>query len=185
MKGDRMNWALWAVCVVVSMMALTGCARESAPTRARTRERIGVYDSRAIAVAFAGSEVFNKWMSALREEHEKAKAAGDQKRVAELEAEVAERQKSMHKQGFSTAPVDNILEQIKDRLPAIRQGAGVGVLVSKWDKDTLAKHSSAERVDVTMELIDAFNPNERQRKSAIEIQKHKPIPLNQAESIRD
>ena len=156
-----------------------------ASPRAETKERIGVYDSRSIAVASAGSEVFNKWMSALREEHEKAKAAEDQKRVAEIEAEGAARQKLMHKQGFSTAPVDNILEQIKDRLPAIKQKAGVDVLVSKWDKDTLAKHSSAKRVDVTMELIDAFNPNERQRKSAIAIQKHKPIPLDQAENIRD
>ena len=61
----------------------------------------------------------------------------------------------------------------------------MGVLVSKWDKDTLAKHPFAERVDVTMQMIDAISPNERQRKSAIEIQKHKPISLNQAENIRD
>ena len=180
-----MNRALWAVCVAASIMVLTGCARDATPPRAKTKERIGVYDSRAIAVAFAGSEAFNKWMSALREEHEKAKAARDQKRVAELEAEGAERQNLMHRQAFSTEPVDNILEQIKDRLPAIKQETGVGVLVSKWDKDTLAKHSFAERVDVTMELIHAFNPNERQRKTAIEIQKHKPIPLNQAKNIKD
>ena len=185
MKGNRMNWALWAVCVVASMMALTGCARESASAPAGARERIGVYDSRAIAVAFAGSEVFNEWMSALAEEHAKATAAGDQKRVAELEAEAAERQKLMHKQGFSTAPVDNILEQVRDRLPAIKEKTGVSVLVSKWDTDMLAKHSATERVDVTIELIDAFNPNERQRRSAIEIQKHKPIPLNRAGGIRD
>ena len=165
--------------------ASTASPNHPAPTSRKAIKRIGVYDSRAIAVAFAGSEIFNKWMSALREEHKKAKAAGDQERVAELEAEGAERQKLMHKQGFSTAPVDNILEQIEDRLPAIKQEAGVGGLVSKWDKDTLAKRPFAERVDVTMEMIDAFNPNDRQRKSAIEIQKHKPISLNQAENIRD
>jgi len=88
-------------------------------------------------------------------------------------------------QGFSTAPVDNILEHIKDRLPAVKQKAGVSVLVSKWDKKTLAKYPSAELVDVTPELIDAFDPNERQRKSAIAIQKHKPISLKQAENIKD
>ena len=153
--------------------------------RVKTKERIGVYDSRAIAVAFAGSEAFNKWMSGLKAQHKKAKAAGDQKRIAELEAQGAERQKLMHEQGFSTAPVDSILEQIKERLPTIKQKAGVSVLVSKWDTDELAKHRSAEFVDVTMELVDAFNPNERQRKSAIEIQKHKPIPLRLAEHIKD
>jgi len=125
------------------------------------------------------------WLSALRKEHEKARAAGDQKRVAQLEAQGAERQRLMHKQGFSAAPVDDILEQIEDRLPAIKQKAGVDAVVSKWDKDALAKRSSAERVDVTMELVDAFKPSERQPRSAIEIQEHKPIPLSQAENISD
>ena len=180
-----MRTILWIACVATSIMALTGCAGESVRPRAKTKERIGVYDSRAIAVAYAGSKAFNAWMSALMAEYSRAKAAGDQKRVAELKAEGAERQKLMHKQGFSTAPVHNILKHIKDRLPAIKQRAGVGVLVSKWDKDTLAKHPCAELVDVTMELVDAFNPNERQRNSAIAIQKHKPIPLSHAENIKD
>lgn len=180
-----MKRTLWAACVATSIMTLTGCVGEPVRPRAKTTERIGVYDSRAIAVAFAGSEHFNQWTSGLQAEHKKAKAAGAQKRVAELEAEGAARQRLLHKQGFSTAPVDNILEQIKDRLPAIKQRAGVNSLVSKWDKDTLAKHPSAERVDVTTELIDAFNPNERLRKSAVEIQKHKPILLEQAENMKD
>ena len=88
-------------------------------------------------------------------------------------------------QGFSTAPVDSILEQIKDLLPGIKEKAGVDLLVSKWDEETLALHPSAKRVDVTVQLIDAFSPSERQRKHAIEIQKHKPIPLDQAENIKD
>jgi hypothetical protein len=151
----------------------------------KTKERIGVYDSRAIAVAFVGSESFSKWMSDLMVKLEKAKAAGDHERVAELEKEGKERQKLIHKQGFSTAPVDNILEQIKDRLPAVNEKAGVDLLVSKWDNEALEKHSSAERVDVTMALIDAIHPTERQRSSAIAIQKHEPIPLEKADKIKD
>jgi hypothetical protein len=57
--------------------------------------------------------------------------------------------------------------------------------VSKWDKANLAKHPSAELVDVTSALIDAFNPSDRGRKYAIDIQKHDPIPLEQAEKIKD
>jgi hypothetical protein len=149
------------------------------------RVRVGTYDSRSVAVAFAGSAPFNQWMSGLTAEHERAKAAGDQTRVAELEAEGQARQRSLHQQGFSTAPVDDILARIKDKLPAIRAKAGVEALVSEWDAAGLAKHRDAERVDVTMALIDAFNPSERQRKSAIEIRKHKPIPLKQAADIDD
>lgn len=180
-------------CSTMAWFALLGCAQTASPESAGSsalqtgekRKRIGVYDSRAVAVAFAGSEAFNVWMSGLKAEHREAKAAGDQKRVAELEAEGAQRQKLMHKQGFSTAPVDNILEHIRDRLPDARKKAGVGLLVSKWDKQTLAKYPHAERVDVTMALVDAFNPSERQRRSAIEIQKHRPISLEEAGRIDD
>lgn len=175
------------VVLVVSLLA-TGsatCAEDSAAQTEKIKEQIGVYDSRAIAVAFVGSESFNKWMSDLKAELQKAKAEGNEKRVAELRAEGATRQKLIHKQGFSTAAVDNILDQIKDRLPAIREKARVDLLVSKWDKETLAKHSSAERVDVTMVLVDAIHPNERQRNYAIAIQKHEPISLEKADKIKD
>lgn len=49
--------------------------------------RVGTYDSRAIAVAFVGSEVFNKYLKDLKAKHDEAQAAGDKKRIAELEAE--------------------------------------------------------------------------------------------------
>lgn len=95
------------------------------------------------------------------------------------------RQRHLHMQGFSTAPATNILDQIKDKLPALKDKAGVRVLVSKWDKDGLARYKEAVLVDVTMALVDAFSPNERQRKSAIAIQEQKPISLDQAERIKD
>jgi hypothetical protein len=121
----------------------------------------------------------------MQADYEKAKANGDQKRIDALKAEGAAGQKRLHMQGFSTAPVDDLLETIKDRLPAMEKKAGVEKLVSKWDKKTLAQYKSAELVDVTLLLVDAFEPNEQQRKMAIEIQKHEPIPLEQAEKIKD
>ena len=174
--------ALIAVSTLVVAIGLpqAGLAEET-PAKAR----VGIYDSRAVAVAFAGSAAFNKWLSELKAEHAKAKASGDQQRVAELQAEGAARQRLLHLQGFSTAPVTNILEQIKDKLPALEQKAGVSVLVSKWDQEGLARYKDGALVDVTMALVDALNPSERQRQSAIDIQKHKPISLKEAAQIRD
>ena len=181
-----MRWMSWSVLTASLLVAVADLrASDSVTPPANSKERIGVYDSRAVAVAYAGSAVHNKSLSVPIAEHQKAKAAGDRKRLAELELEGAARQTLMHKQAFSTAPVDNILEQIKAGLPAIMEKAGVSALVSKWDKDSLAKHPSAELVDVTSALIDAFNPNDRQRKRALEIQKHAPIPFEQAEKIKD
>lgn len=171
--------------VSVLMVGMRLSVGDSATLSANPKERVGVYDSRAVAVAYCGSTLHNKSMSTLMAEFEKAKAAGDRKRIAELKAEGAAGQKLMHMQGFSTASVDDILDRIKERLPAIKEQAGVTALVSKWDKPGLAKYKDAEVVDVTMALVDAFSPNDRQRKSAIEIQNHDPIPLEQAEKIKD
>jgi hypothetical protein len=157
-------------------------AQDQAP---KTQERIGVYDSRAVAVAFAGSAAHEKELQRLMTEHKKAKDAGDLDKAAKLEAEGKARQVKAHKQAFSTAPVDDILAHITNAIPEIQRTAGVIAIVSKWDETVLKKYSRAEKVDVTMGLVDAFKPNERQRKSAIEIQKHKPISLYQAERIKD
>ena len=70
-------------------------------------------------------------------------------------------------------------------MPEIAKAAGVYPIVSKWDKAALAKYPSAELVDVTMAMVNAFNPTERQRQSAVAIQKHDPIPLEQAGKIDD
>lgn len=161
-------------------LVLCGCG-----TAQNAKVRIGVYDSRAVAIAWAGTKSFNESWGLFQSEYQKAKAAGDQNRVEELEAEAQARQQLMHMQAFSTAPVDDILAHIEDSLPEIKQNAGVTVLVSKWDKETLAKYPSAEMVDVTMMLVDALHPSEGQRNIAIEIQKSDPIPLEEAEKIKD
>lgn len=152
-------------------------------------ERIGVYDSRAIAVAFVGSPVYlatdGKKLAALQAEHDRVQAAGDRKRLAELEAQGKAQQALLHKQGFSTAPVDDILKHVAAQMPEIAKTAGVTAIVSKWDKAALAKHPGAEQVDVTMALVRAFSPTERQLQVAVEIQKHPPVSLKDAGRIDD
>jgi hypothetical protein len=168
-----------ALVMIVSVVCVTMLAQEPA-----AKVRIGVYDSRAIAVAFGGSETWQasvgKQLAAMQTEYKEARAAGNQKRVAELEAQGQAQQALLHKQGFSTAPVDDILAHIQDKLPEIAKAAGVGPIVSKWDKDALARYKSAELVDVTMPLVNAFHPTERQRNFATDIQKRPPVSLEEA-----
>ncbi len=187
-ERSQTMWTLKVTAILACAAAvLSGCVRNGNPVEAPAAKmvRVGTYDSRAVAVAFSGSEVFSKWLGELKVEQERAEAAGDTARVAEIRAKGAARQKLMHMQGFSTAPVDDILDQVREGVQTVREKAGVDVLVSKWDKESLNRHRDAEVVDVTMDLVDLFNPNERQRRSAVEIQKHDPISLKQAENIRD
>ena len=55
---------------------LGGCSAEPASNDGFSQERIGIYDSRAIA--FTGGEVFQETMKEMRQEYEQATAAGDE-----------------------------------------------------------------------------------------------------------
>jgi hypothetical protein len=141
------------------------------------RERIGIYDSRSIAVAYVGSIFQEEKMQDLTNRFRKAKEAGDTKEVSRLKAEGRAWQAQLHRQGFGTAPVDDLLAHIAGDLPKIQQAAGVTSLVSKWDQSGLARHPKADRIDVTMQLVDAFRPNEKQRQAAVEIQAKRPVKV--------
>ncbi|HWH70610.1 MAG TPA: hypothetical protein VNT26_14575 [Candidatus Sulfotelmatobacter sp.] len=181
MKTKTKLFASAAALLLPWCLATTSPAAEAETAKSK----IGIYDSRAVVVAFSGSEAFQKWMTPIQAEYTKAKQAGDTERMKQIDQQMQAMQTLRHKQGFSTAPVDDILKHIETRLPAIQKEAGVEALVSKWDQATLAKYPTAQKVDVTMRLVDEFHPNARQRQSAIEIQKHKPISLSQAQDIKE
>jgi len=171
----------------LALSLCSGSARIAAAqqTPPPPKERIGTYDSRSVAVAFAGSSMFAEDLKRLMAARDKARTAGDSATAEKIEAEGRAMQITAHKQAFSTAPVDEILARMTNALPGITNNAGVSVLISKWDEPALKQHPGAERVDVTLQLIDAFHPSERQRKNAIEIQKHKPISIEDAARISD
>src|SRR5262249_48815318 len=157
--------------------AIPACASKPVAPPKENAEKIGVYDSRAVAIAWVGTEELNRSLDALRKEADQARVAGDRERAAALNRDGAAMQERLHLQGFSTASVDDILARIQDRLPEIEAKTGTSLLVSKWDEAALAQHVGAERVDVTEPLVDALRPNDLQRTRALGIVKTKPIPL--------
>ena len=62
-------------------------AQQSQEKTSGSKVRVGTFDSRAVAMAYFGSEPFKRQLNDLRAEYEKAKAAGDEKRVKELGAQ--------------------------------------------------------------------------------------------------
>src|SRR6185436_2337960 len=118
----RFTMSLALPAVLAAIGALSSTFAQDKPA---ARERIGVYDSRSIAVAFAGSSAHQRELQLLSAERDQAKAAGDSAKVAKLEAEGKARQQKIHQQGFSTAPVDELLLCISNSLPAIQKAAGV------------------------------------------------------------
>lgn len=164
------------IAVVAGLAAhMTAGDQESQKKASGSKIRVGTFDSRAVAIAYFGSKTFNRHLNALRAELKAAKADGNQKRVKELEAEGPALQELMHKQGFSTWPVDNILETIERKIPEIAKQADVEVIVSKWD--IVYQRSGVEFVDVTDLMVRPFEPDEDTWRTIKDIQKQDPVPL--------
>jgi len=145
------------------LFVLTLSAQEITTTSETPTVVVGTFDSRAVAVAYVQSDAFADYLVAQQADVaqvlDRARTAGDERLVAELAALGPAMQKRLHQQGFGTAPVDDIIARIEDRLPDIAKQAGVDVIVSKW---TLTYRNPATKfVDVTGLIVAEFDPDER------------------------
>lgn len=168
-----MRFTLMSLLIVLTVAGgwLIADAEEKKPQG--TVIRVGLFDSRAIAVAFAGSELHDAELKEVRKRYDAAKASGDEKTKAAIEKEMEARQARMHHQGFGTASVQDILDRIEEKLPALAAEAGVDVLVSKWD--VAWQRDGAKTVDVTWPLVEVFGASERVRGWVEDLQKKDPI----------
>jgi len=165
--------------VFVGLSILAVCAMFLALQPTPTKFRVGTFDSRAIAIAYARSALFAPVMKDLKDKYEKAKTEKNEKAIKDLEAEGI----LMHLQGFSIGSVADILEKVKDNLPKAAQEAGVDIIVSKWE--VAYKNPSIEIVDVTSHLVKLFNPDERTLKIIEGLSKQPPISLLEALQIKE
>jgi len=139
--------------------------------------RVGVYDSRAIAVAYGNSTEFRKSLETITANHTQAKAAKDDKRVKEIEAQMKAKQRRQHEQGFSTGSVANIMATIKDSLPAVAKKAGVEIIVSKWEVNY--QSPEVKVIDVTDDLVALFHVSAKGLEWVKGIKDHAPLPIEQ------
>lgn len=162
--------------VVLSAVAFGILLYSPASAQTQTNKlHVGVYDSRAVAVAWANSTEFKDALKSIEAEFKNAKEAKDDKRVKEIENQMKLRQTRAHEQAFSTGSVAPIMETVKDRLPEVAKQSGVQLIVSKWELN----HQSPEieAVDVTDKIVALFHVSERGLKWSKEIQQKPPLPI--------
>ncbi len=167
--------------LLAGFVVLTLSAQDATSTGENPSVVVGTFDSRAILGAYIGSDAFAVYLVAQKKDVAsaiaRARAAGDDELVADLDALGPAMQKRIHEQGFGTAPVDDIIARISDKLPGIAREAGVDVIVSKWK---LAWHSRAAKfVDVTELLAAEFDPDEETLKGIRNIVETVPVPLDE------
>ena len=139
--------------------------------------RVGVFDSRAVAIAYGRSPAGAARSQALHEEYEMAKAANNEPRVKEIEREAQWSPVRLHQRSFSTAGVASILLTVADRLPAVARDAGVSMLVSKWETPYVGPR--VETVDVTLPLALLFRPDARTPRMIEQLEATPPVPLGE------
>ncbi|OHB44340.1 MAG: hypothetical protein A2178_03735 [Planctomycetes bacterium GWC2_49_10] len=169
---------------MVGVVAATVFVMAAAPQTKGTKVRIGGYDSRVIAVVGAQSAGWGAEMRKKMQEKHDAEKAGDLVKVKELEAWGERMQQNAHLKAFGTAPVTEIMEKIKDKLPKIAAEANVCVIVSKWQIDF--KADNAETVDLTEKIAGLVDPNQKNLKNIVEeMGKHKPASEEEILSHKD
>ena len=173
-------FALAAFILGVSGMA--SAAENTAPNDVN-KVRIGVFDSRAVAVAYAHSKFLQEQYQELKSKLDRAEAAGDKAKAEQIKAEGKAEQERLHQQGFGTASVKKYLDLVKDKIPAVAKDARVELIVSKWEVTYQAP--AVEAVDVTDDLVKLFDPNERVLKIVAELKKHPPLDEEEIRKIKD
>ncbi len=162
------------------MSTVALCVLTSATTSAQSQMnklRIGVYDSRAIAIAYGNSAEFQQSLKPVRADYNKAKAEKNDKRMKEIDAQMRLQQRRLHEQGFSTGSVAGYMAKIKESLPDVAKRAKVQAIVSKWELNQ--QSPDVEVVDVTDELVALFHPSEKVLGWVKDLKNHPPLPIEE------
>ncbi|MDP8243478.1 MAG: hypothetical protein P9L94_05295 [Candidatus Hinthialibacter antarcticus] len=143
------------------------------------KARVGIYDNRAIAIAYAASK-YNP-VSEKMEEYKKAKDAGDEQTVKQIEAWGEQHQRQLHRQGFCRVPVSDLLEHVKEQFPELAKQLNVDVIAMQCDYSV----QSVEVVDITNELAALFDLSEKALKNIANIKNQAPIDLDELDNHKD
>ncbi len=146
------------------------------------KPKIGVYDSRSLAIAFAGSKQHEALIDDLTRKIEQAKADGDEKKADQIKKRIERERKTLHRQAFGTEPTHYYLSAYyRKKLSQLKEKLDLDRIVSKWNKESLEYYKDFQQIDVTEQVIEIPGPNKKQRRSALEIRKHKPLTKEELE----
>ncbi len=158
------------IASIACILALALISSNQSQAKAKTI-RVGVYDNRAIALAYFGSD-YNHFLKK-REEFQKAQASGDSVQIKALNAWVEKFQRKLHFQGFCRAPVDDLLLLVQDKIPGLLESTGVDLIT--WYPDYTGV--GVETVDITNQLVALFDPTEGKLKEIEALKGTEPAAL--------
>lgn len=159
------------VAALAACLALAEVSQTSANSSTPSKIRIGVYDTRAIAIAWAASgyNPVKEKIADLRT----ARAAGDQRKVKELEAWGPAHQRLLHFQGFGRVPVADLLLPVRTEIARLAREKGLAAITMECDHVA----TNVELVDITDALVELYKPSDRTRQTVRSMRNVKPLGL--------
>lgn len=152
-----------------------------APTAAAdVKPRIGVYDARAVAIAYVRSNRDAEHLKKLQADLKQAEQAGKADRAADIRSQGERLQTLRHLQGFAGARIDDILPSLSAKLPQIAREAGVVAIVDKVDFAA----PGVETIDLTDRIVAEFNPDGRTQEILAQLKAQKPLPMLDALAMK-
>ncbi len=139
------------------------------------RPKIGTFDSRAIAIAYANSAEGSQFINGLRAEMAKARESRNDSLVRAVSEKGRVHQVLMHLQGFSVGSVSEILKKHAPEMKEVARAAGVEALVSKFELAYLG--NGIDTVDVTLPMVKLFDPSERALVWVADLAHQPPLPM--------
>jgi hypothetical protein len=158
-----------AMKTLVGFVLVAALAIPAVPSAAAQVAKVGTFDRTSIVVAFYRSPTWDAKLNAALAERDKARVAGDRKKVNELSKWGQSQQELAHKQLAGSAPIDNIMEMMKPMLATVAAQEKVARIVpqgSRIDK-------TAATVDVTERLLDQLQADKKTRQIVEQLQDFK------------
>ena len=138
------------------------------------KQKIGVFDSRIIAINYYNTESFQKEMQTMFAEYNTAKEKKDSAEIKKFEERGPLLQRVLHDKGFGRGSVAEIMEKKSDELKAFAKKQNLSAIVSKWE--LVCSSDDVEVVDITILLLtEIFKAPENLIKMYNENKDKKPI----------
>lgn len=163
------RWLVMAAAAAAAAVGIAGGAMGG--QRKLPRVRIGVYDNRAVAIAYTFSPYSP--MRQRMDDYRAAKQAGHTDRVKELEAWGKSQQRLMHFKGFGRVPVTDLLDPIRPQLARMAQAQRLAAIAMECD----FTGKDVETVDVTGAIVELYHPDDQTRKAVAGIKGVRPVGL--------
>jgi Skp family chaperone for outer membrane proteins len=174
MKGTHMSLSRYLsgaiILVVLVSLCILGCSSNSS---AQTKQRIGIFDSRSVAIVYANSKFFKSPYPEIKKRMEAAKEKNDTKEIAKIEYEAKLHQAILHDQGFGKGSVNTITDLYKDKIAAIAKAENLSAVVSKWE--VVYSNPDIELIDITDKIAAFFEPSDKMKETIKEVPQHEPV----------